>query len=558
VSLQIATHLSFLPEPSAQYPEPAREIRTMHRRHFLTAASATVALSWLPRSRAGEAELFPIVETEHGKVRGVMSGGIAVFKGLRYGADTSGRNRFMPPMPVKKWAGVLDAFDYGNIAPQIPADRRRLYADLILNDLQPGGMGEDCLVLNLWTPQPSASSKRPVIVRFHGGGFYGGSSNSPGGDGEMLARFGDCVVITVNHRLSSLGYLYLGDSGDFADSGSVGMQDLVACLKWVRNNVGAFGGDPNRVLIFGQSGGGAKVSHLLAMPEAQGLFHAAGVMSGSSLRAMTREAAAEPADKLLNKLGLTRKDIRKLQQLPFTTLLAAQAEVEANERARGEAPRSFAPVMGKAIPRHPFDPDAPPVSANVPLVVSTVLDERSYRESKFDMTWDDVKKVMQRVAGADADKVLAMYRDEDPQATPFIINARVITDMTFRRAAVTMAERKAAQAASGGAPVWMYLWTAPSPAFGGRYGATHGIDVSSSMHDTRFPLMGQTADALRLADQIASVWVSMAANGNPNNKYLPEWQPYDTTTRTTMVFGSPSNPVNDPRKAFREYWAKRA
>jgi para-nitrobenzyl esterase len=530
----------------------------MRRRHFLAGAGALAAVHFTPFARAGEADLFPIVETEHGKVRGVTSGGIAVFKGLRYGADTSGRSRFLPPMPVPKWAGIRDALDYGNIAPQIPADRRRAYADLILNDLQPGGMGEDCLVLNLWTPQPQASGKRPVIVRFHGGGFYGGSSNSPGGDGEMLARFGDCVVITVNHRLSALGYLYLGDDGDFADSGSVGMQDLVACLRWVHNNVGAFGGDPNRVLIFGQSGGGAKVSHLLAMPEAQGVYHAAGVMSGSRLTAMTREAALEPAEKLLSKLGLTRKDIRKLQQLPYSTLLAAQADVEANERSRGEAPRSFAPVMGAAIPRHPFDPDAPSISANVPMVVSTVLDERSYRESKFDMTWDDVKKVMQRLAGSDADKLLAMYRDEDPDASPFIVNARMITDTSFRRSAQTMADRKAAQATAGGAPVWTYLWTTGSPAFGGRYGATHGIDVSPSMHDIRFPLMGPSANSLRLADQLASVWVSMATNGKPNNKYLPTWPAYDTQTRTTMVFGDPTNPVDDPRRAFREYWTQRA
>lgn len=530
----------------------------MQRRHFILSAGAVAATTLTRFARAGEADLFPIVETEHGKVRGLMSGGIAVFKGLRYGADTSGRSRFMPPMPVPKWAGVRDALDYGNIAPQIPADRRRTYADLILNDLQPGGMGEDCLVLNLWTPQASASSKRPVLVRFHGGGFYGGSSNSPGGDGEMLARFGDCVVITVNHRLSALGYLYLGDEGDFADSGSVGMQDLVACLRWVHTNVSAFGGDPTRVLIFGQSGGGAKVSHLLGMPDAQGLYSSAGVMSGSRLVAMTREAAVEPADKLLSKLGLTRKDIRKLQSLPYSTLLAAQADVEANERSRGEAPRSFAPVLGKAIPRHPFEPDAPPISANIPLVVSTVLDERSYREAKFDMTWDDVKKVFQRLAGKDADDLLAMYRNEDPKASPFIINARVITDTSFRRGAYTMADRKAAQAAAGGAPVWTYLWTTPSSAFGGRYGATHGIDVSPSMHDIRFPLMGPTADSLRLADQLASVWVSMAAKGNPNNARLPQWAAYDTTNRTTMVFGDPTNPVNDPRRAFREFWSKRS
>jgi para-nitrobenzyl esterase len=530
----------------------------MQRRHFLIASTALASTAWLRGAYAGEADLFPIVETADGKVRGLVSGGVAVFKGLRYGADTSGRNRFMAPQPVKKWAGVRDALDYGNIAPQIPADRRRGYADLILNDIQPGGMGEDCLVLNLWTPEAKATAKRPVIVRFHGGGFYGGSSNSPGGDGEMLARFGDCVVITVNHRLSALGYLYLGESVPFADSGAAGMQDLVAALQWVKTNIAAFGGDPNRVLIFGQSGGGAKVSHLLGMPSAKGLFHRAGVMSGSRLTAMSRESAVEPSDKLLQKLGVTRKDIGKLQSLPFSTLLAAQADVEAAERSRGEAPRSFAPVIGNAIPHDPFSPGAPAESKDIPLIVSSVLDERTYRESNFEMSWEIVKKNLERQVGPAADKVLAMYRNEDPKASPFIINARVITDTSFRRNAHTMADRKAAQAAAGGAPVWAYLWTTPSPAFGGRYGATHGIDVSPSMHDIRFPLTGPDADNLRLADQLAGAWASFAATGNPNNARTPHWPAYDSTKRTTMVFGSPSNAVDDPRRAFRELWDKDA
>lgn len=524
-----------------------------NRRSMLAGAGALVASAALMSAHADEASLFPVVETADGKVRGIVSGGISVFKGLRYGADTSGRNRFLPPQPVKKWSGVRDHFDYGNIAPQIPADRRRAYADLILNDLQPGGMGEDCLVLNLWTPTPRIGANKPVLVRFHGGGFYGGSSNSPGSDGEMLSRFGDCVVITVNHRLSALGYLWLGDEGDFADSGAAGMVDLVACLRWVKTNVASFGGDPNRVLIFGQSGGGAKVSHLLAMPGAKGLFSSAGVMSGSRLTAMTREDAAKPSDQLLRKLGLTRKDIRKLQDIPFTTLLAAQADVEAAERSRGEAPRSFSPVMGVSIPTHPFTPNAPELSKDVPLVVSTVLDERSYRETRFDMTWDDVKAMLRPLVGDRTDKVLQMYRDEDSRASPFIINARIITDRTFRANAFTMAERKAAQ---GGAPVWTYLWTTPSRAYGDRYGATHGIDVSPSMHDLRFPLLGPEADNVRLADQLASAWVSLAATGDPNNPRTPEWPAYTQATRTTLVFGSPTNAVNDPRRAFRELWAQ--
>jgi para-nitrobenzyl esterase len=278
-------------------------------------------------------------------------------------------------------------------------------------------------------------------------------------------------------------------------------------------------------------------------------------MSGSRLVAMTRDEAAQAADRLLKKLGVARTDIRKLQSLPFSTLLAAQAEVEASERSRGEAPRSFSPVIGNSIPRDPFAPDAPAESAHVPLIVSTVLDERSYRESNFEMGWDAVRKVLQRLVGDRSDEVLAMYRNEDSQASPFIINARIITDTTFRRSAQTMADRKAAQ---GGAPVWMYLWTTPSSAFGGRYGATHATDVAPSMHDVRFPLSGPNANNLRLADQLAGAWASLAATGDPNNARTPRWPTYDTTRRTTLVFGDPTHAVDDPRREFRELWDKQA
>ena len=528
---------------------------TSDRRQFLAAGGAALGLAAASPVWSAEADLFPIVETAEGKLRGLASGGISVFKGVRYGADSAGANRFRPPQPVAPWSGVRDALDYGNISPQIPGSRRHAYADLILNDLQPGGMGEDCLVLNLWTPDPSRRTKRPVIVRFHGGGFYGGSSNNPGGDGEMLARFGDCVVVTVNHRLSALGYLYLGDDGDFADSGAAGIQDLVAALQWVSRNIEAFGGDPKRVLIVGQSGGGAKVSHLMGMPSAKGLFSSAGVMSGSRLTAVTREEAAQASDQLLAQLGLRRDQIRELQQVPYTTLLAAQAQVEAGDRARGEAPRSFAPVLGAAVPHHPFTPGAPVESRDVPLVVSTALDERAYREVKFDMTWDEVRQRLEKRVGKDAPALLAAYRDEDPKATPFIINARIVSDGSFRLGADIMLERRAA---AGGAKTWSYLWTSPSPAFGGRYGAVHGIDVAYSMHDIRFPLAGPTADNLRLADEIASAWVALAASGDPNNPKTPAWAPYDMTDRTTLVFGATTAAVQDPRRYFREYWAARS
>jgi para-nitrobenzyl esterase len=531
----------------------------MQRRQFIVGSSALLTASVINRT-FGDAfsTVFPEVETANGRLRGTRYGGISVFRGIHYGADTGGANRFRPPQPVKKWKGVRDAIAYGNITPQIPSNRAHVYSDLILNDVQPGGMGEDCLVLNLHTPDAKQDGKRPVIVRFHGGGFYGGSSNTPGSDGWMLSRFGDCVVVNVNHRLSSLGFLYLGEDEDFADSGAAGMQDLVAALAWVKENVSMFGGDPNRVLIFGQSGGGAKVSHLLAMPSATGLYHSAGVMSGSRLTAVTREEAAEVSDKFLKQLGLTRKDIKKLQNLHFTTLLKAQADIESEERSSGEAPRSFSPTLGQAIPRHPFSPDAPPMSKPIPIIVSSALDERTYRLRDFDMSWDDVRNDLEKRVGNDADKLLAMYREEDPGTTPFIIHARIDTDDTFRRGFHIMSDLKAEQHAEGGAPIWKYLWTYPSPAFNGRYGAVHGIDVPFSMYDIRAPLVGPTDKHLQLAKQLASAWVSLAATGNPNNSQTPEWPNYDTNKRSTLIFGDTTEAVEDPRKRFREYWSEQS
>lgn len=524
------------------------------RRSLLAGGAALTAVSFAGASRAQEAALFPVVQTAEGRLRGLVSGGINVFRGVRYAESTAGANRFMAPQKLKGWTGVRDALTFGQISPQVPADRRRDYADLIFNDFQPGGMGEDCLVLNLWTPTLDRNAKKPVLIRFHGGGFYGGSSNAPGSDGESLSRFGDCVVITVNHRLSAFGYLYLGESGPFADSGSAGMVDLVECLRWVNRNIESFGGDPKRVLIWGQSGGGAKVSHLLGMPEAVGLFSSAGVMSGSRLTAMSRNAGKEASDQLLAKLGVKAGEVRKLQSLPWSTILGAQAELEAGQRARGEAPRSFSPVIGRAIPHDPFSPGAPQESAAVPLIVSSALDERTYRETNFGMTWDQVLTMLRGRVGARAQDVLTAYRDEDPRATPYLVNARVITDTSFRMNARIMADRKAQQ---GAGPVWAYLWAAPSPAYGGRYGATHGVDVSYSMHELRMPLVGPIENNRRLADEIASAWVSLAAKGDPNNAKTPAWAKYDVAKRTTMVFGNPqSAAVEHPRKRFVDIWGE--
>lgn len=500
------------------------------------------------------ATMFPVVETARGKLRGLESGGVSIFRGVSYAADTSGKNRFMPPQPVEPWSGVRDALHWTDVAPQIPGDRRHVYADLIMVDRNPSGMGEDNLSLNLWTPKIDPNAKKPVIVVLHGGGFYSGSGNSVGMDGEQMARFSDSVVIAINHRLGAFGFLHLAEFGgdDFATSGTVGMQDIVAALGWVRENVAAFGGDPDRVLVYGQSGGGAKTSVLMAMPGGKGLFQRAGVMSGSALRMMPPEMASATAKRLLDALEIAPGDVRKLQQVPWTTLLETQAGLEAADRARGEAPRSFAPVVdGITLPRHPWDPDAPSISADVPMIVSSVLDERSYRMGDFAMDEAGLLAFAKERLGERAAEAVAAYRAEDPDAKPFLLAARMDSDLTFRKGAFAQAELKARQ---GGAPVWTYLWTEPSPAVDGRFGAVHGIDVAPSLYNTRGALNGSSPAANELAAAIAGSWAAFAANGDPNNERVPEWKPYSAPQRTTMIFDQDLRVEDDPRAEFRKYW----
>ena len=499
--------------------------------------------------------LFPVVETAQGKLRGLTTGGIATFRGIHYGAGTSGVNRFMPPQPVQPWSGIRDALEWSQVAPQIPGDRRSVYADLIMVDRNPSGMGEDNLALNLWSPDLDANAKKPVIVVLHGGGFYSGSGNSVGMDGEQMARFSDSVVIAVTHRLGALGFLHLAEFGgeDFATSATVGMQDIVASLRWVRENVAQFGGDPNRVLVYGQSGGGAKTSVLMAMPGGKGLFQRAGVMSGSALRMMPPEYASRNAKRFMDALEIGRGDVRKLQDVPWTTLLETQARLEAADRAKGEAPGAFAPVVdGIALPRHPWAPDAPDISADVPMIISTALDERAYRMADFDMDEAGLLEFFRTRLNDRAEDALALYRAEDPDAKPFIVAARLDSDRSFRTGAFQQAELKAAQ---GGAPVWTYLWTEPSPAAGGRFGAVHGIDVAPSLYNTRGALNGSSPEANTLAAAIASMWASFAANGDPNNERLPEWKPYSAPERATLIYNKNLRVEDDPRAEIREYLA---
>jgi para-nitrobenzyl esterase len=551
-------------------------IRRPTRRGFLKGMSLTVAAlgvggagrkvaraagqtqATAPRPAAGlggdpGGQLFHVVETSSGKVQGIANAGIKEFKGIPYGAPTGGKNRFMPPKKPESWTGVRECFGNGHISPQTIADLRGEYGMMIQWDTHGGsGMGEDCLSLNIWTPGVNDGAKRAVLVSFHGGGFATGSGNGSGYDGAQLALFGDVVVVTVNHRLASFGYTDLADLGappEFAYSGVCGIMDLVASLQWVHDNIENFGGDPGKVMIFGQSGGGAKTTTILATPSAKGLFHRAAVQSGSSLRLSTPEQATKVAEKLLAKLEIPKSRIADIQNVSWQQLLAAQVAIAPGLGG------GFSPVIGNSIlPHHPFDPTAPPESADVPMIISTTLEDAALALTNFSMDEAGLKTLLNQRYSGKGDEILALYRQRYPQKTPFLIQAQIFTDSGFRRSAIAQGERKAAQ---GRGPAYMYLWEWVSPGFDGKFGAVHGTDVSASFHNVRDTIVGVGChEGKVMCDRLASAWIAFAKTGDPNNPRIPQWAPYDANSRATMIFDTDTRVEHDPRGEIRKYWGE--
>lgn len=477
----------------------------------------------------------PMAETSYGKVRGRTEDGIHVFRGIAYGADTSGKNRFMPPQTPASWTGTRDALAWGHCAPQPLASANYDYTRAVCWARLRGGTGEDCLVLNVWTPGLKDAGKRAVLFSIHGGGYTSGTSSNPVFDGGNLARRNNVVVVTVNHRLGALGFLHLGEfAAEFAQSGVVGLMDLVAALRWVRDNIENFGGDPGRVLIFGQSGGGSKVCHLMAMPSAKGLFQRAAVESGPSLRSGTRENATTSAEGILSQLALPKWRFRELQDAPCEIVIGAQAA----SRAR------FGPfVDGNVVPRDPFDPDAPAISADVPLLAGSNLQDNNLGRTDFSIDDATAQEQLKTTLGAETSRIWSAYRQDDPKATAARLWARISSDHGIRAATRTLIERKAAL---GHAPGYLYLLEWPAPFMGGRYGAVHGTDVPLIFHNPElWPLTANSSQSGILADRMSAAFAAFAKSGEPGTPEVP-WRPYNPNSKPTMVFNVQSGIQNDP------------
>jgi para-nitrobenzyl esterase len=551
---------------------------TWDRRTFVLQGSAVataVACGLWPASRA-LAKALPnpdpkaVVETTCGKVRGTVADGVHIFRGIPYGAPTGGSARFKPPVPAAKWTGVRDTIDYGDQAVQL-----RVGADRIVSGATPNretsnlipvwsiSQSEDCLNLNVWTPAVNRGGKRPVMVWLHPGGFEYGSGNVAFNDGTNLARRGDVVVVAINQRLGALGYLHLGEQGDLARAGNAGMLDIVLGLQWVRDNIETFGGDPSCVMIHGESGGARKVSTLLAMPGAKGLFHRAAVQSGAGLRFPSNEVQAKRTRYLFEELGLGTADIGKLQEVPAQKLMAAG--MSASARVRKELPPGtpfyetygFAPSLGPDLPAWPFDPAAPEISSHVPVLVGSNRHEMSLaftQDRRFDEV-DDAELLEQArsLVGDRAALLVQRYREIHPDASRRDLMLLFAADHSHRMDSITLAERKSAQRK---AAVYMYRFDWESPVLDGLIKAAHTYEIPHVFDNAQLcsGMTGGGADAVALAAKMSSAWIQFARTGHPSVKALPAWPAYDADRRATMIFNDACEVQNDPGSKERLLW----
>lgn len=483
----------------------------------------------------------PEAVTRQGRVRGFVRNGAAVFLGLPYGADTSGARRFRPPLSPVPWTGIRDATKPGQRAPQSggapPAGDIANYftggrAEERIAMAEP--MGEDCLVLNIITPAAD-ERLRPVLFYIHGGGFTSGSGLTATLSDRFVVRE-DVVLVSVNHRLGALGYMYLGEvSPEFA-VGNPGMLDLVAALRWVGENIASFGGDRNKVTIFGESGGAAKVSLLLSMPQAKGLFRAAIVQSGLVIEPTEKTEATSASRAFMTKMNASEVDV--LQALPFEKFVGTGL------------PGSYPTADGRTLASQPWS-NVPPTAANIPLIIGYCKDELTLfalgDPSLFKLQWPDVAVRLSSklplggktlLSTSAAERVVAAYRRAFPQDTPSNSFFRIGSDATFGRAMATIADLKARQRP----PVYFYRMEFDTRLPPG-LGAIHTAELPMTID------LNWRPESVNLSRQISGAWASFARSGDPNHSGMPTWGPYDPLNRETMIFDVSSRFGRDPQSA---------
>jgi para-nitrobenzyl esterase len=532
------------------------------------ATTATFAEDAMAKGQEGQlllvGENIAVANTEYGKVRGYQLRGIQYFLGMPYGADTSGANRFMPPRKPKPWTDVYPALWWGNSAPQNMANRYANKYASFRDHWNYDDVSEDCLRINVFTPALNDGKKRPVMFWIHGGGFTAGNGiEQDGYNGENFARLGDVVFCSINHRLGPLGFCNLAAVGGekFAESGNVGMLDIVAALEWVRDNIGNFGGDPGNVTIMGQSGGGAKVCILTAMPSAKGLFHKAVVLSGASRRAGDKAYSEKLGAAVLKESGFTAGELDKLQAMPWKDFDALATKVQqtlAKEAGPGGGmARGFGPVVdGTILPQHPYDPVAAPTAAAIPMIISSVENEQSISWADSSLESMTMEQVVERVKaragfgagfGDKAEEVVQSYAKAFPGRKPVEIWSLVSSN---RQSVVELADVKSKQPA----PVYVDWFTWQPPLFDNRMRAFHCVDICFWFYNTDLMLThtGGGSRPRALSAKMAGALLQFMKTGNPNGGGLPNWPRYTAAKGETMVLDDSCVAENDPDREARK------